>query len=91
MSTEVPKWAKFLVSLMCHPVYQDEMFLRKMNLWVGRHMSAKRWIVIYVIIFSGGFLLSWPGWQVFLGILGMIIGALGVIGHSRRLLEKKSD
>lgn len=61
------------------------MSFRKIDLWIGRHMSAKRWIVIYSAITLGGGVLAWRGWWAFLGIPMLIVGALGIIGHVRRL------
>lgn len=61
------------------------MSFRKIDLWIGRHMSAKRWIVVYSGVLFGGGVLAWRGWWAFLGVPMAIVGALGIIGHVRRL------
>lgn len=60
--------------------------LKRIDRWIGRHMSAKRWIVVYSGILIGGGVPAWRGgWWVFLGAPMVIVGVLGIVGHARRL------
>jgi len=60
--------------------------LHKIDREVGRHMTAKRWIVIYFAIALSGYILAYFGrWWAFLGIPMAIVGVFGLVGHARRL------
>jgi len=64
---------------------------RRIDLWVGRHMSAKRWIAVYYSMgVIGGVLLRYgwqqdQGWLTILGVIFVFVGALGIHGNARRL------
>ena len=52
---------------------------RKIDRWIGRHMSAKRWVVFWIVVaFAGiaGIVVVLPSWacMAFLPIVG--IGAI---------------
>lgn len=61
------------------------MSFRKIDQFVGRHMNAKRWIVVYSAVALGGGVLAWRGWWAFLGVPMAIVGVFGIVGHVRRL------
>lgn len=63
------------------------MSFRKIDLFIGRHMSAKRWIVVYSAIALGGYVLVFAcrGWWGFLALPIVALGTFGIVGHARRL------
>ena len=60
-------------------------WLRRIDLWVGRHMSATCWMLVWWVVTIGG-LLTWfrGGWWMALGIPVTFCGVLGVYGNARR-------
>lgn len=64
---------------------EGAMILKKIDLFIGRHMSAKRWIAIWLLAFAGSLALISCGMWVILGIPLMLVSIVGVIGNVRRL------
>ena len=62
--------------------------LKKIDWWIGEHMSAERWILVWLVVFGIGISmivgLTLP-WQIVGGFV-VLFGGVGVYGNTRRLL-----
>jgi len=59
---------------------------RRIDWWIGRHMTTHRWISVWLMVSAAGLFISvrWP-WLSCLGAPMAFFGALGVSGNWRRL------
>ena len=67
--------------------------LRRIDRWIGRHMTAKRWVVVWAYLFGSGvgllmgrgFGLASGWWSIAVGVPAVVGGALLLWGNLRRL------
>lgn len=68
--------------------------LRKIDLWIGRHMDVKRWIVLWMslvvachgLMWTGCFWIGLQSWVVYTFCpIGVILGSIMAWGNLRRL------
>jgi len=64
--------------------------LRKIDRWIGRHMSAKRWTVFWLAIIVGsivGIYALLPSWWSVACLPTIIIGAIMFVANDARRLK----
>ena len=62
--------------------------LKKIDWWIGDHMSAERWIIVWLVVFGLGISMAVGlsvAWKIVGGVLASL-GAIGVYGNTRRVL-----
>jgi len=71
---------------------RSPLMLRRVDLWVGRHMSATRWMFVWWVVTISG-LVVWVGggWWIVLGIPMTFCGVFGVYGNARRRRRAKGE
>ena len=57
---------------------------RRIDLWIGRHMSVWRWIIFWMVIITVGAILALQGLRLSGGIL-LVLGGVQLMGNARRL------
>ena len=63
---------------------------RRLNRWIGRHMSAKRWMVFWCAVMIGslaGIYALLPSWWSVACLPTYIIGAIMFVENSERRLK----
>ena len=60
---------------------------RAIDLWIGRHMGAKRWIVAWALLFTLEIMLmvKYGGWVIAIGTPVACVALLGAFGNAKRL------
>ena len=60
--------------------------LRKIDRWVGRHMSKGRWIGAWAVTFGASLVVAIKGgmWGVVIGSCTAAVSLLGLWGNARR-------
>ena len=56
---------------------------RRLDLWIGRRMNAKRWITVWMMVAVGSAAAVGSGW--WWGFPLIFLGAIMVFGNVRRL------
>ena len=59
--------------------------LRKIDRFIGRHMNAWSWVVVWLIVCGGASWLITEGAWMAVGIPLLAVGLFGVAGNIRRL------
>ena len=53
--------------------------------WIGRHMSPRKWVGVWVCVGWVGGLLLLHGWWMFLGVPMIVVGVVMAFGNVRRV------
>jgi len=64
--------------------------LRKLDRWIGRHMSAKRWMVCWVCVIAGsmaGIYALLPSWWSIACLPTLIIGVIMFVANAERRMK----